>query len=54
MKNVKSRWNHSADLELKDVNGAEVKVVLGSDVTDIIIPREIREGPKDSYFGVKT
>ena len=36
------------------MNGAELKVVLGSGVTEIIIPREIREGPKCSPFGVKT
>ena len=54
MEHVKSQWIHLEDLELKNVNGAEVKVVLGNDVTEIIIPREIREGPKGSPFGVKT
>ena len=54
MEHVKSPWIHLEDLELKNVNGAEVKVVLGNDVTEIIIPREIREGPKGSPFGVKT
>lgn len=39
-----------ADLELKYVNEAEVKVVFGSNVTDIII----RGGPKSSPFGVKS
>ncbi len=29
------------------------KVILGSDVTKIIIPREVREGPKGSQFGIK-
>ena len=42
-----------ADLELEDVDGAEFKVVLGRDVTEIIIPREVREGPKGSPYGVK-
>ena len=45
MENVKSQWSHLVDLELKEIDGAEVKVVLGSDVTEIIIPREVREGP---------
>lgn len=40
-----------ADLELKYVNEAEVEVVFGSNVTDIII---IRGGPKSSPFGVKS
>ena len=54
MENVKSQWSHLVDLELKDMDGAEVKVVLGSDVTELIIPREVREGPKGSPYGVRT
>ena len=54
MENVKSQWSHLVDLKLKDVDRAEVKVVLGSDFTEIIIPREIRVGPKRSSYGVKT
>ena len=33
---------------------AEIKVILGSDVTEIIIPREVQEGPRGSPFGIKT
>ena len=33
---------------------AEIKVILGSDVTEIIIPREVREGPRGSPFRIKT
>ena len=51
--NVKSQWSHLADLELEDVDGAEFKVVLGRDVTEIVIPREVRKGPKGSPYGVK-
>ena len=36
------------------MDGAEVKVVLGSDVTEIVIPRKVREGPKGSPYGIKT
>ena len=36
------------------MNRAEIKVILGSDVTVIIIPREVREGPRGSPFGIKT
>ena len=49
-----SQWNLLVDHELKDIDGAEVEVVLGSDVKEIIIPREIRGGPKGSPFGIKT
>ena len=49
--NVQSQWKHLADIELQDMNTAEIKVILESDVTEIIIPRE---GPRDSPFGIKT
>ena len=52
--NVQSQWKHLADIELQDMNRAKIKVILGSDVTEIIIPREVREGPRDSPFGIKT
>ena len=42
------------DLELKDMDGEEVEVVLGSDFTEIVIPREKCKGPKGSPFGIKT
>ena len=36
------------------MNRAEIKVILGSDVIEIIIPREVREEPSGSPFGIKT
>ena len=54
MGKAKSQWRHLAALKLKDMHAVEVKVVLGSDVTEIIIPREVREGPRGSPFGVRT
>ena len=52
--NVQSHWKHLADIELQDMNRAENKVILESDVTEIIIPREVREGRRGSPFGIKT
>ena len=54
MTGVKSQWKQLADIELQDVDRADIKVILGSDVTEIIIPRQVREGPRGSPFGVKT
>ena len=51
---VQSQWKHLPDIELQDVDRAEIEVILGSDVTEIIIPREVREGPRRSPFGIKT
>ena len=53
-RSVESQWSHLVDLELKDMDQVEVEVVLSIDVTEIIIPREVREGPKGSPFGIKT
>lgn len=50
--NVQSQWKHLA--ELQDVDRAEIKVILRSDVKEIIIPREVREGPRGSPLGIKT
>lgn len=36
------------------MNTADIKVILGSKVTEIIIPREVHEGPRGSPFGIKT
>ena len=46
--NVQSQCKHLGDIEFQDMNRAEIKVILGSDVTEIIIPREVREGPRCS------
>ena len=46
MASVKSQWKHLANNELQDVDRADIKVILGSDVTEIIIPREVREEPE--------
>ena len=54
MASVKSQWKHLADIELQHVDTAEIKVILGSDVTEIIIPTEVRERPRGSPFGIKT
>ena len=48
--NVQSQWKHLADVELQDVKRAEI----GIDVTEIIIPREVRERPSGSPFEIKT
>ena len=36
------------------MNTAKFKVILGSDVTEIIIPREVRKRLRGSPFGIKT
>ena len=38
---VQSQWEHLADSVFQDVDREEIKVILGSEVTEIIIPREV-------------
>jgi len=47
-------WPHLSDLELTEVTGTQVTLLLGSDVAELIVPLEVRHGPKGSPVGVRT
>ena len=48
------KWPHLSDLKLTEVSGTQVTLLLGSDVAEVIVPLEIRHGPKGSPVGVRT
>ena len=54
MSKERKRWPHLADLDLPSTKGSEVTVLLGADVFDLIVPLEIRTGPKDTPRAVRT
>ena len=54
LKELQERWPHLSDLELTEVVGTQVTLLLGSDVAELIVPLEIRYGPKVSPVGVHT
>lgn len=45
MDNVKSQSSHLVVFELTDMDGIKVTLVLGSDVSEIIVLREVRGCP---------
>ena len=51
---LQERWPHLSDIELIEVAGTQVTLLLGSDVADLIVPLETRHGPKGSPVGVRT
>ena len=51
---VKQRWAHLIDLDLPGVDSRAVDILLGSDALDLIVPREVREGPPGAPWAVLT
>ena len=54
LQELQEKWPYLSDLELIEVTGTQVTLFLGSDVAELIVPLEIRRGPKDSPVGVHT
>ena len=54
MPREKKKGPHLADIDLPKVNGELVTVLLGSDVFDLIVPLEVRTGPKGTPRAVRT
>ena len=54
LQELQEKWPHLSDLELTEVAGTRVTLLLGSDVAELIVPLEIRRGSKDSPVGVHT
>ncbi|KAF0292281.1 hypothetical protein FJT64_009708 [Amphibalanus amphitrite] len=42
---AKEKWPHLADLDLPSATHGPVEVLLGTDVIELIVPREVIEGP---------
>lgn len=53
LQELQERWPHLSDLELTEVTRTQVTLLLGSDVMELIVPLEIRHGPKGSPVGVR-
>ena len=51
---LQEKWPHLSDLELDEVAGNPVTLLLGRDVAELIVPLEIRHGPKGSPVGVRS
>ena len=49
----KNSWPHLADLPLPATTSSDVKVLLGADCFQLIVPREVRDGPPGSPSAVR-
>jgi hypothetical protein len=54
MSKEKNRWPHLANLPLPPVKDVDITVLLGADVFDLIVPVEMRTGPKGTPRAVRT
>ena len=54
LQELQEKWPHLSDLKLTEVAGTQVTLLLGSDVSELIVPLKIRHGPKGSPVGVRT
>ena len=44
LQELQEKWPHLSDLELTEVTGTQATLLLGSDVAELIVPLEIRDG----------
>ncbi|KAF0310696.1 hypothetical protein FJT64_001893 [Amphibalanus amphitrite] len=51
---AKEKWPHLADLDLPSATHGPVEVLLGTDVIELIVPREVIEGPTGTLCAVRT
>ena len=54
LQELQEKWPHLSDLELTEVEGNQVTLLLSSDVAELTVPLEIRHGPKGSPVGVRS
>ena len=47
-------WPHLADIQLPNETHGRVEVLLGADVFELIVPREVVEGPPETPCAVRT
>ena len=48
------QWNHLLNIDLPELDGGDVKVLIGSDMAHLLIHLEVREGRQDEPIAVKT
>ena len=51
---LKSMWSHLRDLEISDMDGSQVTLLIGSDVAELIVPLEVRSGNTGQPIAVRT
>ena len=54
MSKEKNRWPHLTNVPLPPVKGVDITVLLGAEGFDLIVPMEVRTGPKETPRTVRT
>ena len=51
---VTEQWNHLMNIDLPELDGSDVKVLVGSDMAHLLIHLNVRQGRWDEPITVKT
>ena len=51
---VTEQWNHLLNIDLPELDGSDVKVLVGSDMAHLLIHLDVRQGRWDEPIAVKT
>ena len=53
-KRVAQQWNHLSDVDLPELDGGDVMILIGADMAHLLIHLEVRQGRWDEPIAVKT
>ncbi|XP_022783263.1 uncharacterized protein LOC111324045 [Stylophora pistillata] len=53
-KRTVEQWNHLSDVDLPELQGGDVMVLIGADMAHLLIHLEVRQGRRDEPIAVKT
>ena len=51
---VTEQWNHFLNIDLPELDGGNVKVLIGSDMAHVLIHLDVHQGRRDEPIAVKT
>ena len=49
-----TNWSHLCDIQLPNLEGLKVMILIGQDMPDVMIAYETRQGPKGAPYAVRT
>ncbi|XP_022795007.1 uncharacterized protein LOC111333648 [Stylophora pistillata] len=53
-KRTVEQWNHLSDVDLPELQGGDVMILIGADMAHLLIHLEVRQGRRDEPIAVKT
>ena len=52
-KSATEQWNHLSDVDLPEIEGGDVMILIGADMAHLLIHLEVRQGRRDEPIAVK-